>query len=58
MRTYNLAQGLYLVLCGDLTWREIKKKKNGDICTPMADSFCCIAEADTAVLSKYIPLKY
>ena len=49
MRTYNLAQGLYLVLCGDLTWREIKKKKNGDICTPMADSFCCIAEADTAV---------
>ena len=48
MRTYSLAQGTPLGALWRPNW-ERNILKNGDICTPMADSLSCIAEADTAV---------
>ena len=38
---------LYLMHCGNLNGREVQK--GGDICTCMADSFCCAVEANTTL---------
>ena len=37
---------LYSVLSGDLNGKEIQKR--GGICTPIADSLCCIVETNTS----------
>ena len=38
---------LYLVLCGDLSGKEIWKR--GDTCVYVADWLCCTAEINTAL---------
>ena len=45
MRTYCIAQGTLLMLCGDLNGKEIQKR--GDIGIYIADSLCCTAETNT-----------
>ena len=32
-------------------------QKGRDICTPVAESHCCIAESNTTLLSNYSPIK-
>ena len=44
---------LYLVLCGDVTGKQIQKR--GDICLRIADSLCCTVETNTTLLSNYTP---
>ena len=41
--------------CGDLNGNEVQK--GGDICTCMADSFCCTVETNTTLQSNYPPIK-
>ena len=43
------------MLCGDLNGKKIQKR--GDICICIADSLCCTAETNTALLSNYTPIK-
>ena len=49
MRTYWIAQGSLLKLCGDVSGKEIQKRGGGciRICMCMAESFSCTAEANT-----------
>ena len=42
---YCTARGLRSVLHGDLHGKGIQKR--GDLCTRMADSFCCTVKANT-----------
>ena len=51
MRICCIAQETLLGLCGDLHGKEIQKR--GDICTVMADSFCCAVETNTTLESNY-----
>ena len=44
MRTYCIAHR-FLMLFGDLNGKEVQK--GGDIYAYMADSLCCIVEANT-----------
>ena len=52
MRICCIAQETLLELCGDPHGKEIQKR--GDICTVMADSFCCTVETNTTLESNYI----
>ena len=52
MRICCIAQETLLELCGDPHGKEIQKR--GDICTAMADSFCCTVETNTTLESNYI----
>ena len=45
MRTYYIAQGTLLNLCGDLNGKAIQKR--GAICIPIADSLCNTAGTNT-----------
>ena len=47
MRTYCIAQGTLLMLCGDLNEKEIQER--GDICVRRADSLCCTAGTNTTL---------
>ena len=38
---------LHLMLCGDLTGKEIQKR--GDVCIHLAGSLCSVAQTDIAV---------
>ena len=55
MRTYCVPQGTPLNALGDLFGKEIQKA--GDICIRMADSHCCTADSNTALLSNYTRIK-
>ena len=43
------------MLCGVLNGKEIQNR--GDMCVCIADSLCYTVETDTAVQSKYTPIK-
>ena len=47
MRTYCIAQGALLMLCGDLNGKEIQKK--GAICKRIADSLFCTVETNATL---------
>lgn len=36
---------------------EGEDQEGGDVCTPMTDSRCCTAEANTILFSNYPPIK-
>ena len=47
MRTYCIAQELYLMHCGDRNGKEVPKGE--DICTCVADSFFSPVETNTTL---------
>ena len=46
MRTYRIAQGTLVNVCGYLNGKEIQKGGGGYICKCIADTFCRMAETN------------